>query len=431
MKPFRLSESRAFQEELFSYLLKTENFKEFGLFITAESFTLEYLAMAWEDVRLFFREFNKLPDRGSLIARVLEGVNSKDKRKAIEEALMPLFDKQTTNSEYLRQQLVAFIKRTKLALLAENVMALAEQGEDLDTMGLRNELDDISSFGFPSVEASTYFGNAKERLMKYVRGDESEMLNVGLGSRIRVARGELGAILAPPKRGKSFSLVNIGYGAMTNGYKVLHVTLELRQESTELRYDRAVTNLTKRALRQADNYDRAQELIARLKKLRGELVVKYFPANKVTTETIYGMLNYYATQGIKFDVLVVDYADLLRPTRTYSERRFELSHNYTDLRSLGSEFNMAVWTASQSTRNTLNAEIVTMADVAEDIGKMAIVDMAVAFCQTKEERYGTPERARLFVTGAREEADGKIVQALVDRDVSRIYVDEDDESNPS
>lgn len=258
-----------------------------------------------------------------------------------------------------------------------------------------------------------------------MRGEEAERLNVGLGSQIRIARGELAAILAPPKRGKSFSLVNIGYGAMTNGLKVLHVTLELRQDATEMRYDRAVTNLTRRALRQADNYDKAQELISRLKKLRGELVVKYFPANKATTETIYGLLNYYATQGIKFDVLVVDYGDLLKSTRSYNERRFELSHTYTDLRTLGSEFNMAVWTASQTNKATLNSEIVTMADVAEDIGKMAIVDLAVAFCQTKEERYGHPEMARLFITGAREENDGKIVQAVIDRDLSRIYVQDE------
>jgi hypothetical protein len=68
-----------------------------------------------------------------------------------------------------------------------------------------------------------------------------------------------------------------------------------------------------------------------------------------------------------------------------------------------------------------------MSDVAEDIGKMAIVDLAVAFCQTKEERYGQPERARLFIAGAREENDGRIIQAMVDRDVARIYVDENDD----
>jgi replicative DNA helicase len=428
MKPFRLSESKAFQEELFMYLLKPEHFKEFGLFIPPESFVIEYLGLAWEEVREFYRQYGKVPEHGSIISRVVDQIQSKDKRKAVEDALTVVMAKQPNDIEFIRQHLVGFVKRTKLALLGESIIAASEQGENIDVLGLRNELDSISSFGFPNVENSTYFGTSKERLLKYIRGEEAELLNVGLGNRIRVARGELAAILAPPKRGKSFSLVNIGYGAMTNGLKVLHITLELRQEATELRYDRAVTNLTKRALRQADNYDRAQELINRLKKLRGELVVKYFPANKASSETIYGLLNYYATQGIKFDVLVVDYADLLEPTRKYSERRFELSRTYTDLRALGSEFNMAVWTASQSNKATLNAEIINMSDVAEDIGKMAIVDLAVAFCQTKEERYGQPERARLYIAGAREENDGRIIQAMVDRDVARIYVDENEDS---
>lgn len=425
MQPFRLSESKAFQEELFVYLSTPEYFKEFGLFVPAESFAIEYLCLAWEETKEFYQAYNKLPERGTLISLMIEQVHSKDKKKAIEEAMMLVLDRKPSSTEFIRNHMVAFVKRTKLAILGESILALAEQGDSLDTMSLRSELDDITSFGFPSVEASTYFGNAKERIMRYVRGEEAERLNVGLGSQIRIARGELAAILAPPKRGKSFSLVNIGYGAMTNGLKVLHVTLELRQDATEMRYDRAVTNLTRRALRQADNYDKAQELISRLKKLRGELVVKYFPANKATTETIYGLLNYYATQGIKFDVLVVDYGDLLKSTRSYNERRFELSHTYTDLRTLGSEFNMAVWTASQTNKATLNSEIVTMADVAEDIGKMAIVDLAVAFCQTKEERYGHPEMARLFITGAREENDGKIVQAVIDRDLSRIYVQDE------
>jgi hypothetical protein len=67
--------------------------------------------------------------------------------------------------------------------------------------------------------------------------------------------------------------------------------------------------------------------------------------------------------------------------------------------------------------------MITMEDVAEDIGKMAICDMAVAFCQTKEERYSVPEQARLFLAGAREEADGKILRCSVDRDVARIYIE--------
>jgi replicative DNA helicase len=423
MQPFKLSTSKEFQEELFAFLITEDGYREFGQFVQEEAFTLEYLALAWLEAREFYRAYRTVPTNGSLIEAVVKGLPDGKRLKALTENLRRVMEIKPGNETFIRNTLVQYVRRVRLSQLAEQLIVSAEMNDMEDPMIVRSKLDEALTFGIPTTDSS-FFKEARDRLLHYISGDTEEYINVGLGRNIQVARGELGVIMGPPKRGKTLSLVNIGYGAMCNGYKVLHITLELRKRPTELRYDRAITALTKRAIRTAENHERALDVIGRLQRLRGDLVVEYFSAGSIGIDHIYGMLNLYRSQGRNFDVLVVDYADLLRPEKHYDDRRYELSANYTRLRSIAAEFDMAAWTATQSQRHTLNAEVITMEDVAEDIGKMAIADLIVAFCQTMEERKSNPERARLFVAGGREEEDAKMCPCRVDRDIARIFVED-------
>ena len=414
-------ESGPVQEGLFRLLLQDGEFRRYGLMVPPEAFSLEYLELAWEEVRGFFKMYKELPTHDVVISRVAGQSKNPQRRKLLEESLTRVLGQPMRNRGYLEERVVAFLRRQELAKLSQDIVDMVEtEDAPANLLELRGKLDKIASIGAPSVDSGGLLKTAKDRLLTYLEAEPERIptcfRHYGLG------RGELGVVLAPPKRGKSLTLVNLGYAAVVNGYRVFHATLELREYDAKRRYDRAISGLTKQALRQAENHERAQSLITRLAKLRGEVFVKYFPANRWGCEDLYALLSYYSTQGQAFDLVVIDYADLMRPSRTYKDRRFELSNIYTDLRAIGGDFGVGVWTASQSTRATLNSEMVTMSDVAEDIGKMAVADMVLAFCQTKEERMMNPEAARVFVAGGREEVDGDIIPLEVDRDTSRLRV---------
>ena len=61
-------------------------------------------------------------------------------------------------------------------------------------------------------------------------------------------------------------------------------------------------------------------------------------------------------QDKKPDVIIVDYADLLRGHG--QEKRHELEGIYEDLRGLAGEYEIPVWTASQANRSALEEDVI-------------------------------------------------------------------------
>ncbi len=57
-----------------------------------------------------------------------------------------------------------------------------------------------------------------------------------------------------------------------------------------------------------------------------------------------------STTGFVPDVLIVDYADIMRSSNKYNERRFELELIYQELRNIAIQFNIPVITATQLNR---------------------------------------------------------------------------------
>jgi replicative DNA helicase len=114
-------------------------------------------------------------------------------------------------------------------------------------------------------------------------------------------------------------------------------------------------------------------------------------------------------EGFEPGIIIDDYGDLLAPERHYSEHRYELSNIFQFLRDLGSKLHLPVWTASQSTRASHSKEIITMQDVAEDIGKVSISDVIITLNQTYEELQ--TDQCRLFMAKVRDGPRGACFQA--------------------
>ena len=71
-------------------------------------------------------------------------------------------------------------------------------------------------------------------------------------------------------------------------------------------------------------------------------------------------------------MVIVDYADLLRPVVVRKEND-GIESIYEELRGLSNEFNCPVWTASQTNRSGLNAEVVTMEQISEAFNKCFVM----------------------------------------------------------
>lgn len=198
-----------------------------------------------------------------------------------------------------------------------------------------------------------------------------------------LSRGECGVIIAPPNYGKSQSLVNIGFGAAFSGFNVAHMTFEISQEKTAKRYAARVAFEWLKRGQAVDEY-REKFLKNASRMLQGDIDIFGASPGSVARDGIRRYLDILQQSDFPVDELVVDYADLMKLPR--GDNMFERhGENYTGLIQIAKDYNLALWTASQSHRGSLRKLTIDLDDIAESFNKAARADVVLTWCQTPEE----------------------------------------------
>ena len=126
-------------------------------------------------------------------------------------------------------------------------------------------------------------------------------------------------------------------------------------------------------------------------------------------------------------MIIVDYGDLLRPVRYLKEKRNELESIYEELRGIAAEYEAPVWTASQTNRSGLNAEVITMESISEAFNKCFIADFIFTISRTIEDK--NTNGGRMFVAKNRNGPDGLVYPLFMDTSNVSIKVLEPSEED--
>ena len=240
-------------------------------------------------------------------------------------------------------------------------------------------------------------------------GDIDKICGGGLGKQ------ELGVVIAPTGAGKSMVLVHLGAQAIQEGKTVVHYTLELQDTVVASRYDSCITGYPL-----SDLISFKEEIYESVKDLEGRLIVKEYPTKSASTNTIRSHLTKLKKRGTVPGLLIVDYADLLRPVVIRKEKRAELESIYEELRALATEFECPIWTASQTNRSGLNAEVITMEQISEAFNKCFVADFIMSVSRTIEDKQNNT--GKIFIAKNRNGPDGMIYNIFMDTSNVKIRV---------
>lgn len=210
-------------------------------------------------------------------------------------------------------------------------------------------------------------------------------------------RKELTIFMAPAKGGKSMTLVQFAANAVRAGNNVLYVTLEVSKEVIADRFDACFTGTEMNSLMPSAGV--VQDKIESLAKESGALRFVEFPSGSLSPGTLRRLLDQYRIEGLKFDMVCVDYADLMKPDRVFDDPRENSRLVYVDLRALAQEFELAMLTATQTNREGFKAAVGKMEHVAEDINKARTTDLMISINATDDEK--ARGECRLFFAASR------------------------------
>jgi archaellum biogenesis ATPase FlaH len=306
---------------------------------------------------------------------------------------------EVSDSEYIKSTSLDFCRKQKLKEAMLKSVKLLE-GHSFDEIS--QVINEALKLGSDSNFGHDYLKDFEQRFLFKTRNpvltgwDEIDAItHQGLG------KGELGVVIAPTGAGKSMALVHIGAQALKAGKNVVYYTLELSDTVVGSRFDSCITNVPLDSLRTFK-----EEIYEKVQQLDGKLIVKEYPTKSSSVVTLKNHIEKLINRGFKPDLIIVDYADLLRPSSTLREKRHELETIYEQLRGLAQEFKCCLWTASQTNRSGLNAEVITMESISEAFNKCFVADFIFSISRTAEDKLNN--QGRVFIAKNRNGPDGLI-----------------------
>ena len=271
--------------------------------------------------------------------------------------------------EFIKEQAIEFCKNQEIKKAILDSVSLLKNGKYED---IKAKIDSALKAGGDKDIGHDYMVDIDARYTDAVRFPQetpwdvvNDLTDGGLG------KGELGVMVAPAGIGKSWALMNIGAHNVKKGKTVFHYTLELNEAYVGLRYDSVITGIANQNLKHYQD-----EVKEKLEKVKGDLIIKYYPTKTVSVLGIKSHVEKCIMQGKKPDVVIVDYADLLRGHG--QEKRHELEGIYEDLRGMAGEYEIPVWTASQANRSALEEDIIGADKIAESYGKVMVADFIIS-----------------------------------------------------
>jgi replicative DNA helicase len=189
------------------------------------------------------------------------------------------------------------------------------------------------------------------------------------------------------------------------------VTLEVSAKIIAERLDANIAEIGLNALGM-----NAEEVAARVEAAKagcGLLRIHEFPTGSLTAKALTRLLHHYKAKGTVFDLVVVDYADLMAPDHRSSDTIDNSKQIYVGLRAIAQMENVALLSATQTNREGFQQAVQRMEHVSDDINKARIVDLLISINAMEDEK--ARQEARLYFAASRNQEDGvtiRVKQAL-------------------
>ena len=380
----------------------------------------------------FVAKYNKLPGKESFKVEVDEASNLTDEQyKQTIEMLPDLFSNEKVDPKWLDDVTEKWCQDRALHnAIMESISIIEGKHDKLTKNALPDILSKALSVSFDNNVGHDYVDNADDRYEFYHTEEEKIPFDLEYLNKITkggVPNKTLNICLAGTGVGKSLFMCHVASSSLVQGYNVLYITMEMAEERIAERID---ANLLNTPIDQIGNMskDMFTTKIENLsKKTTGKLIVKEYPTGSAHSGHFRGLLNELKLKkSFHPDVIFIDYLNICASSRMKSLGGAINSYTYIkaiaeELRGLAVEFNVPIFSATQTNRQGFTSSDIGLEDTSESFGLPATADLMFALISSEEleqsgqlmikqlkNRYNDPVQYKRFVVG-------------VDRSKMRLY----------
>lgn len=376
-----------FQQQLIKSIIEDKKFGETIIdVLESKYFDNNSFKFIMENIKELHGSYNKLPNYDTLAQKIISEGGNKDVNRVHIDTLESIKDLEK-NNEFVKDKALNFCKQQNLKKELKSINTIIESGEFESYSKIEEIIQKALQVGVMNDTVVDVFHNIDDALEKDYRLPIRTGI-VGLDNVLKggLGRGELGVVLAPTGTGKTTILTKFANTAYNDGFNVLQIFFEDNEGQIKRKHYTIWSNI------EPDEQPEFKEQVMaavreQQERSSGSLKLAKLPSDSVTISGIRSKIRKMISEGFKPDLLIIDYVDCITPERSVNGEEWKGEGSIMrSLESMTSEFDMAIWTATQGNRDSISSEIVTGDQMGGSIKKAQIAHIILSIGKTLDQK---------------------------------------------
>ena len=382
------------ESTIISNLLNNEEYaRKVIVFLKDEYFMDATEKVVFSEIQKFWIKYNNVPSKEALQIAIEEKDDISSTIYEESQALIKGLGETDSNKEWLLDETEKFCKdKAVYNAIMESIEIIDGKHKKKKDGAIPDLLSDALSVSFDTHIGHDFLEDSDERYEFYHTREERIPFDIEYLNKITqggVTRKSLNILMAGTGVGKTIGMCHMAASNLTLGKNVLYITMEMAEERIAERIDANLLDIELNRLKDLTKvmYDRKMEHLKQ--KVKGKIIIKEFPTSQAHTGHFRHLLNELSLKkNFKPDIIYVDYLNICASQRLIGSNSVN-SYTYVkaiaeELRGLSVEFNLPIWSATQTTRSGFGSSDVGLEDTSESFGLPATSDLFLAIIQTEE-----------------------------------------------
>ena len=371
-------------------------------------FDNQYFKIICQMIKEYYSKYEHTPTFDTLEQLTKSEISSPMAQKSVLDTLDQVKNVSDEGSIFVQEKSLKFCKQQELQKVMTKAQSIIDKGDFESYDKLEEMVRGAIQVGEVDKGTTDVFFNLDEVL----DDDYRHPIPIGVPGidnllKGGLAKGEIGVILAPTGVGKSTFTTKIANHAFNLGYNVLQIFFEDNPKIIQRKHFTLWTGI-----HPDDLSESRKEVTEKVKELqssrKNKLILKKLPSDTVTMNQIKNQIRKMVAEGIKIDMVILDYIDCVVPDRALGDEWKSEGSVMRGFEAMCHELDIAGWTATQGNRNSISSEVVTTDQMGGSIKKAQVGHVIITVAKSLQQKE--MKLATIAITKSRIGDDGIVFE---------------------
>ena len=345
-------------------------------------------------LKSFILKYNNLPTREALMIDIDKNSSMNEQQfKDCVELVDSLENSEDLNSEWLTEETERFCKNKAVYnAIMESIHIIDGKSTTKAETAIPDILSEALSVSFDTHIGHDYILDADERFKFYHKVEKKIPFDLEFFNTVTsggTPQKTLNIVMAGTGVGKSLFMCPHAANCLLQNLNVLYITCEMAEERIAERIDANIMDVTMDTLKDLPKQMYDKKLETATGGMSGTLIIKEYPTATANANHFRILLDELAIKK-KFipNVIFIDYINICASSRIKPGSNTN-TYQYVksiaeELRGMAVEYNVPVFSATQTNRQGFSSTDVGLEDTSESFGLPATADFMFALISTEE-----------------------------------------------